>query len=195
MRGAALGPLGLLGTDRISGPFSSSVNRFTADGIGGLISDVSLQPSTLTYQVNDVCLHELHVSAGPVGMSDALGMDPTACASPSILVFGTWRIVPEPSSPDFDGDGDVDGDDFLTWQASFGIDAGGDADADGDTDGDDFLIWQSEFGPGSSSASAAVPEPHLDGAGAPHGDYGSVLSTRPNGPAIALSVIISYLFR
>jgi len=96
--GAALGPLGLLGTDRMSGPFSSSVNRFTTDGIGGLMSDALLQPSTLTYQVNDVCRHELHVSAGPVGMRDALGMDPTVCASPSILVLGTWRIVPEPAA-------------------------------------------------------------------------------------------------
>jgi hypothetical protein len=96
--GAALGPLGLLATDRISGPFSSSVNRFTADGVGGLMSDNPLQPSTLTYQVNDACRHELHVSAGTVGMSDALGMDPTECASPSILVYGTWRVVPEPSA-------------------------------------------------------------------------------------------------
>jgi hypothetical protein len=60
---------------------------------------------------------------------------------------------------DFDRDGDVDGDDFLDWQASFGVDAGGDADADGDTDGDDFLIWQSEFGTLAGNGSAAVPEP------------------------------------
>jgi hypothetical protein len=96
--GAALGPLGLLGTDRISGPFSSSVNGFTNDGVGGLMSDTSLQPSTLTYEVNDACRHELHVSAGTVGMSDALGMDPTVCASPSVLVYGAWRVVPEPST-------------------------------------------------------------------------------------------------
>ena len=46
---------------------------------------------------------------------------------------------------DFDEDGDVDGDDFLTWQVSFGKNADGDADGDGDTDGDDFLVWQSQF--------------------------------------------------
>jgi PEP-CTERM motif-containing protein len=60
---------------------------------------------------------------------------------------------------DFDCDGDVDGDDFLWWQSSFGVDTGGDADNDGDTDGDDFLIWQSEFGSGVGSAGAEVPEP------------------------------------
>jgi len=67
---------------------------------------------------------------------------------------------------DFDGDGDVDGDDFIRWQIGFGdfptggaqkID--GDYDNDGDVDGDDFLGWQAEFGSGSGLASAAVPEP------------------------------------
>jgi len=66
-------------------------------------------------------------------------------------------VVPGPAA-DFDRDGDVDDDDFLRWQASFGVDDAGDADADGDTDGDDFLVWQSAFGSGSASASAAVPE-------------------------------------
>lgn len=65
---------------------------------------------------------------------------------------------------DFDGDGDVDGDDFLSWQAGFGTPSGaqkpdGDYDNDGDVDGDDFLGWQSQFGSGNGSASAAVPEP------------------------------------
>ena len=60
---------------------------------------------------------------------------------------------------DFDNDGDVDGDDFLVWQASFSVDAGGDADGDGDTDGDDFLLWQSQFGSGAGAANASVPEP------------------------------------
>ena len=66
---------------------------------------------------------------------------------------------------DFNNDGDVDGDDFLTWQQGYGMQSGaapanGDADYDGDVDGDDFLIWQSEFSSGSGLASA-VPEPAL----------------------------------
>ena len=69
--------------------------------------------------------------------------------------------IPAAGTPgDFDNDGDVDGDDFLIWQASFNIDDGGDADGDGDTDGDDFLLWQSNFRSASGAAgSAAVPEP------------------------------------
>ncbi len=61
---------------------------------------------------------------------------------------------------DFNGDGVVDGDDFLIWQLAFAVDAQGDADDDGDTDGDDFLIWQIEFGGvAASPTAAAVPEP------------------------------------
>ena len=64
---------------------------------------------------------------------------------------------------DFDKDGDVDGDDFLAWQAGFGTTEGasqadGDADGDGDVDGDDFLLWQADFGSGSGNG-AGVPEP------------------------------------
>ena len=62
---------------------------------------------------------------------------------------------------DFNMDGNVDGDDFLIWQAGFNVDDSGDADGDGDTDGDDFLIWQSNFGTaeGSGSSLAAALRP------------------------------------
>ncbi len=68
---------------------------------------------------------------------------------------------------DFDGDGDVDGEDFLAWQAGFGITSGatqinGDADADGDVDGADFLAWQASFGDLAGAGgriAGAVPEP------------------------------------
>ena len=66
---------------------------------------------------------------------------------------------------DFDEDGDVDRDDFLTWQTAFDVNDSGDTDADGDTDGADFLIWQRQFGSGSGSgATTAVPEPGSLGA-------------------------------
>lgn len=52
---------------------------------------------------------------------------------------------------DFDGDGDVDGDDLthptLGWQARYGD----------DLDGNDFLTWQRQYG--SSVSAVAVPEP------------------------------------
>jgi hypothetical protein len=65
---------------------------------------------------------------------------------------------------DFDGDGDVDGADFVAWQTNFpkangAVLAEGDADGDGDVDGADFVVWQTNFpftpGPGVTP----VPEP------------------------------------
>jgi hypothetical protein len=68
---------------------------------------------------------------------------------------------------DFDGDGDVDGDDLWNWKAGFGTSAGaahsqGDANGDGDSDGADFLAWQQQFGLAPDialPATPAVPEP------------------------------------
>lgn len=70
-----------------------------------------------------------------------------------------------PSNGDFDGDGDVDGEDFLTWQRGLGLtgqpDATtGDADDDGDVDADDLTLWKSHFGGAPAVAAiGAVPEP------------------------------------
>ncbi|MDZ4656392.1 MAG: cohesin domain-containing protein [Bythopirellula sp.] len=52
---------------------------------------------------------------------------------------------------DFEPDGDVDGDDLVTWQTGYGIVntaaiQDGDADRDGDVDGRDFLAWQQQAG-------------------------------------------------
>jgi len=65
-------------------------------------------------------------------------------------------------SADFDGDGFVDGSDFLAWQRGFGVGTQhfeGDANFDGTVDGADLAIWESEFGTGAPVAIAAVPEP------------------------------------
>gem|GEM_PF-4695675 len=69
---------------------------------------------------------------------------------------------------DFDGDGDVDGNDFLTWQRGFGttgppgsLQMQGDANDNGTIDGDDLAIWETQFGSPAAGtmASLAVPEP------------------------------------
>lgn len=54
-------------------------------------------------------------------------------------------------SADFDGDGDVDGRDFLTWQRGFGLSGQtdnslGDANFDGVVDGLDLEVWQDQYG-------------------------------------------------
>lgn len=78
--------------------------------------------------------------------------------------MGFITYTPPPPG-DFDGDGDVDGADFVVWQTNFPASSGhtlatGDADNDGDVDGADFVVWQTHFpftpGPGASP----VPEPN-----------------------------------
>ncbi len=86
---------------------------------------------------------------------------------------GSWQAaLPTPGSVsfgaglagDFDGDGDVDGNDFLRWQRSLGTTSGatpgqGDADGDGDVDGDDLAAWRANYGP-AAAAAAALADDH-----------------------------------
>jgi fibronectin-binding autotransporter adhesin len=65
---------------------------------------------------------------------------------------------------DFNADGDVDGDDFATWQMNFPTASGatlaqGDADGDGDVDGADFVAWQTNFPFAPSAEASPVAEP------------------------------------
>ena len=78
-------------------------------------------------------------------------------------LFDKW-VVTDAVAGDFDKNGVVDGNDFLAWQANFGLTEGatqaqGDADGNGTVDGNDFLVWQANFGAGAGGGSAAVPEP------------------------------------
>ncbi|MBN1853951.1 MAG: hypothetical protein JW829_14565, partial [Pirellulales bacterium] len=84
------------------------------------------------------------------------------------FVLGTVEYTSDVTeSADFDGDGDVDGNDFLMWQVGFPMASGasrsdGDSDGDGDVDAGDFVTWKSQFGMGSvasNQAGIAIPEP------------------------------------
>jgi len=68
-----------------------------------------------------------------------------------------------PAKPgDYNGNGAVDGEDFLVWQQQFGstVAAGTGADGTGDTlvDGADLTFWSGVFGT-ATGAGTAVPEP------------------------------------
>jgi hypothetical protein len=83
------------------------------------------------------------------------------------LMMAIYEAIPTVTPPqpgDFDGDGDVDGADFVAWQTNFpkAADATlseGDADGDGDVDGADFVVWQTNFPFTPSPGASPVPEP------------------------------------
>ncbi|HMO84133.1 MAG TPA: hypothetical protein PKC18_04345 [Lacipirellulaceae bacterium] len=85
------------------------------------------------------------------------GAHPADGLTASLQVTGT--------ESDFNGDGRVDGADFLVWQRGVGHTLGatradGDANADGMVDGADLHIWRGQFGATSAMAvAAATPEP------------------------------------
>ncbi|MCA9259737.1 MAG: PEP-CTERM sorting domain-containing protein [Planctomycetales bacterium] len=86
------------------------------------------------YAGGDSIAHELRI--------DVSGGGPRMITWDSIQLL-PYEVVSAPG--DFDGDGDVDGDDFLTWQAD-------------DRGAADYATWEANFGaPGS--VAAAVPEP------------------------------------
>jgi hypothetical protein len=67
---------------------------------------------------------------------------------------------------DFDSDGDVDGEDFLSWQRGLGLSVGaqrvdGDANEDGQVNAADLTAWRNGFAT-ATLATGAVPEPGAD---------------------------------
>ena len=84
-----------------------------------------------------------------------------------MMMTGLVPAVPEDA--DFDGDGDVDGVDFLSFQRGFGLDAGagnvaplaqGNANEDRFINALDLAVWESQYGTATLGAvGAPVPEP------------------------------------
>src|SRR5690606_11979023 len=82
-------------------------------------------------------------------------------------IFQDVNVVAVPAAAqnaDFNGDGVVDGADFLVWQRGFGtidpLRSDGNADGDADVDADDLAAWREQFGQTLQTADvAAVPEP------------------------------------
>lgn len=75
------------------------------------------------------------------------------------LSYTGFETGPNISDANFDGDGDVDGNDFLAWQRGLGkpaaMNADGDADGDGDVDGGDLALWRGQFGMAGAAIAAS----------------------------------------
>lgn len=80
----------------------------------------------------------------------------------TVLEIVADEIALKPDA-DFDADGDVDGNDFLSWQKGLGTTepgrADGDANNDLQVDGGDLAIWSEQFGRTPSPEATIVPEP------------------------------------
>lgn len=111
-------------------------------------------------------------SSGILDISELVGYNPGSVlltsnqgsnASLSVLINSDATLEAIDPDADFDGDGDIDGADFLTWQRNLGSGTStsqGDADNDGDVDGDDLAVWQMQFDAAPpQSAVVGVPEP------------------------------------
>jgi hypothetical protein len=114
------------------------------------------------------------VSAGAVGFNSLRlgGPSGLSSAGSGAMGFDNLLLQLQPAAiggdnADFDGDGDVDGADFVTWQKNVGLAgaatlATGDANGDKNVTGADLTIWEAQFGPvvpPVAAAAGAVPEP------------------------------------
>jgi len=107
-------------------------------------------------------------SSGILDISDMLGYNPGSilltsnqgsASSLSVLINPDAEL----DNADFDGDGVVDGIDFLEWQRNVGtgtLHSEGDAEHDGDVDRSDLEVWEAQYGePAPLAAITSVPEP------------------------------------
>lgn len=97
------------------------------------------------------------------GFDDGLS---AAFVSPLVWEIDVFGSAAAADNADFDGNGRVDGGDFLQWQDNFPVTdmtavlADGDANGDGNVDADDLAIWQTQYGSTASLTTAVgVPEP------------------------------------
>ncbi len=145
--------------------FESNLDGWSQDSPFASISS----PTDQTIRV-EVPLSSFTLTAGlssanfTIGFSGSwLGADDVILYLDRIALRDTTFTAPEDA--DFDNDGDIDGQDFLSWQRGFGISSNadttqGDANGDGAVSESDFTIWQSQYGtPSALSAATAIPEP------------------------------------
>ena len=153
-----------IGTKSVVIEYSTADNPSTAeDWSDWYIGDFAEQASDVDpYSVTQV-LDLANVSAKHVALSIITDQGYRGGGVYVGLAELQFLLVSDTLSGDIDGDGDVDGDDFLLWQNGFPISVGaalldGDTDGDGDVDGDDFLTWQNSFP--YPAVLSAVPEPN-----------------------------------
>jgi hypothetical protein len=88
-------------------------------------------------------------------------LDPDNPDSLLRTAYETRESLLAPVAGDYDGDRDVDMNDFNAWKDSFGSgEIGADGNGDGAVDAADYVMWRKLFASGGGGSNAAVPEPH-----------------------------------
>jgi hypothetical protein len=136
----------------------------------GMSSTTNSQSMFIGYQ--DAGVPALHIDARHGRYSNQSlrwlneGVENLGYDEPRIYADFT-EVVSEPTPGDANGDGKVDGLDYLIWAGAFGDDPAadppgspenGDFNDDGIVDGLDYLAWAGNFGQGPNDG-VAVPEP------------------------------------
>jgi hypothetical protein len=144
-------------SDLLNAPWSTTDgNYYTRPGQTAWLPgpDVVEQRVELAHErgLNDIIIWELFHD-----------LDPDNPASLLRTAYETRESLSAPVVGDYDGDRDIDMDDFAAWQESYGS---GDLSADGNGDlvvnAADYIIWRKLFSQGGSGGAATnVPEPHV----------------------------------
>ncbi|MCC7086173.1 MAG: hypothetical protein IT427_14315 [Pirellulales bacterium] len=133
---------------------------------------LSVSPSTDWHPMTFTVDTELSINTGstvslPNGAVTGVGLYSVGGGFGTSMRFDTFSVAANLSSlvpGDFNGDGNVDGADFVIWQTNFpkaegGMLDTGDANGDGAVDGADFVVWQTNFPFTPSAGTNFVPEP------------------------------------
>ncbi|MBA3483968.1 MAG: lamin tail domain-containing protein [Pirellulales bacterium] len=137
------------------------LSAFTASATLMLINNQTADPITGFFERGDsLDLYEEGAAIEGAGFNGAVNISYVGGTGNDVVLH---LIASELNSADFDGDGDVDGSDFLTWQRGLGVSSGatpdqGDANNDGGIDGADLQLWKDQFTQ-PAAPTASVPEP------------------------------------
>ena len=129
---------------------------------GGANADQTVVLATVNLsQLQTPATSGTNIMFGESDPSNNVGDDPNFAALQFTLIDNVRvEAVAPAEDADFDGDGDIDGADFLTWQRNQG--AGdqtlGDANGNGQINNADLDIWKAQFGT-ATVAAASIPEP------------------------------------
>ncbi len=141
--------------------------------IGAGIGDEAIS-NMLNYMDNndDVWLGWTWWAGGPWWGNYLFTVEPTNLGQPNEADRPVLGVIqpffaqnePPADSADFDGDGDVDGRDFLSWQRGFDLDeqgdnSNGDANHDGTVDAEDLAVFHAQYGLDLMNSIEAVQVP------------------------------------